>query len=154
MSKPGQTHSTAPLVLDVKNTQSRTLHRWRLLLNFNLNFWSRVLIHIARQYGSRCNIDSFLLNKKGLEEVSILPKNFCNMHIARRNMHIAIESILPLTHTTPQPLQNCIRLLGGHRRSSEDDGTGRNASCGALGGHFRRRRLWSAMVVMVVVDDR
>jgi hypothetical protein len=35
---------------------------------------------------------------KGLEEVSILPKIFCNMHIARRNMHIAIESILPLTH--------------------------------------------------------
>jgi hypothetical protein len=30
--------------------------------------------------------------------MSILPKNFCNMHIARRNMHIAIESILPLTH--------------------------------------------------------
>jgi len=41
-------------------------------------------------------IDSFLLNKKGLEEVSILHKSLCNMHIARRNMHIAIESILPL----------------------------------------------------------
>ncbi len=47
----------------------------------------------------RCKIDSFLLNKKGLESMSILHKNFCNMHIARRNMHIAIESILPLTHT-------------------------------------------------------
>ena len=46
----------------------------------------------------RCNIDSFLLNKKGLESMSILPKNFCNMHIARCNMHIAIESILPLTY--------------------------------------------------------
>jgi len=48
----------------------------------------------------RCNIDidSFLLNQKGLESMSILPKNFCNMHIARCNMHIAIESILPLTH--------------------------------------------------------
>ena len=44
-------------------------------------------------------IDSFLLNKKGLEELSILHKNFCNMHIARRNMHIATESILRLTHT-------------------------------------------------------
>jgi hypothetical protein len=31
--------------------------------------------------------------------VSILHKNFCNMHIARRNMHIVIESILPLKHT-------------------------------------------------------
>ncbi len=46
-------------------------------------------IHIARQYGSRCNMDSFLLNKKGLEEMSILPKIFCNMHIAICNMHIA-----------------------------------------------------------------
>jgi hypothetical protein len=46
----------------------------------------------------RCNRDSFLLNQKGLEEVSILPKIFYNMHIiVRRNMHIAIESILPLT---------------------------------------------------------
>jgi len=43
-------------------------------------------------------MDYFLLNKKGLEEMSILPKIFCNMHIARCNMHIAIESILPLTH--------------------------------------------------------
>ena len=55
--------------------------------------WLKKRIHIARQYRSRCNIDSFLLNKKGLEEVSILHKNFCNMHIARRNIHIAIESI-------------------------------------------------------------
>jgi hypothetical protein len=31
--------------------------------------------------------------------LSILHKNFCNMHIARRNMHIATESILRLTHT-------------------------------------------------------
>ena len=30
-------------------------------------------------------MDSFLLNKKGLESMSILHKNFCNMHIARRN---------------------------------------------------------------------
>jgi len=46
----------------------------------------------------RCNIDPFLLNQKGLEEMSMLPKNFCNMHIARCNMHIAIESILPQTY--------------------------------------------------------
>ncbi len=43
-------------------------------------------------------MDSFLLNEKGLEEMSILTKNFCNMHIAHRNMHIAIESILPLSY--------------------------------------------------------
>jgi hypothetical protein len=45
----------------------------------------------------RCNIDCFLLNQKDLESMSILPKKICNMHIASRNMHIAIESILPLT---------------------------------------------------------
>ena len=50
------------------------------------------------QYAYCDAIDSFLLNKKGLESMSILPKKFCNMHIARRNMHIAIESILPLTY--------------------------------------------------------
>ena len=48
----------------------------------------------------RCNIDSFLLNQKGLDSMSILPKKFCNMHIVHCNMHIAIESILPLTPTT------------------------------------------------------
>jgi hypothetical protein len=50
-------------------------------------------------------MDSFLLNKKGLEEMFILPKNFCNMHIAHCNMHIAIESILPLTHVPPAHAQ-------------------------------------------------
>ena len=44
------------------------------------------------------NIDIFLLNLKGLESMSIVPKNFCNMQIVRHNMHIAIESILPLTY--------------------------------------------------------
>jgi hypothetical protein len=43
-------------------------------------------------------MDSFLQNQKGLEEMSILPNTFCNMHIALRNMHFAIVSILPLTH--------------------------------------------------------
>ena len=44
-------------------------------------------------------MDYFLLiQMKGLEEVSILPQIFCNMHIAHCNMHIAIEPILPLTH--------------------------------------------------------
>ena len=58
-------------------------------------------------------MDSFLLNKKGLEEMSILPKNFCNMHIARRNMHIAIESILPLTHIRLIDLKRHIDFLAG-----------------------------------------
>ncbi len=31
------------------------------------------------------------LNQKDLESKTILPKIFCNMHIAHRNMHIAIE---------------------------------------------------------------
>jgi len=55
---------------------------------------------ICVQYAYCDVIDSFLLNQKGLESMSILPKNFCNVHIARRNMHIAIESILfPQTET-------------------------------------------------------
>jgi len=109
---------------------------------------------ICMQYLLRCNIDSFLLNKKGLESMSILPKNFCNMYIARRNMHIAIEFILPLTygphhtpmlrrciiagtkerfegHTPPQHPQNYIRLLGG---SPPINLTRRNET--------QRRRLW------------
>jgi hypothetical protein len=40
----------------------------------------------------------FLLNQKDLDSKTILPKIFCNMHIAHCNMHIAIESILPLTY--------------------------------------------------------
>jgi len=49
------------------------------------------------------------------------------------------------------PLKIVSACSGGRRPSSEDDGAGRNASCGAFGGHFRRHRR-SAMVVMVVVD--
>jgi hypothetical protein len=49
-------------------------------------------MHIVMQYRL------FSKNQKDLESMSILPKNFCNMHIARRNKHIAIESILPLTY--------------------------------------------------------
>jgi hypothetical protein len=59
----------------------------------------------------QCNMDSFLLNQKGLEAMSKLPKNFCNMHIACCNMHIAIESILPLTHVQ-------ITLIFSFRESS------------------------------------
>jgi hypothetical protein len=49
----------------------------------------------------RCNIDSFLLNQKGLESMSILPKNFCNMHMSQYaycdRIHIAsnICTIVP-----------------------------------------------------------
>ena len=49
------------------------------------------------------NIDSFLLNQKGLVDISILLKNiYCKMHIARSNMRIVLESILPLTLTYVQ----------------------------------------------------
>ncbi len=46
------------------------------------------------------HLNLFLLNQKDLDSKTILPKNLCNMHIAHRNMHIAIESILRLTHIT------------------------------------------------------
>ena len=49
------------------------------------------------------------------------------------------------------PVKIVSACSGGHRSLSKDDGAGRNASCGALGGRFRRRRLWLAMVVIVVV---
>ncbi len=42
---------------------------------------------------SNAHLNPFLLNQKDLESKTILPKIFFNMHIARRNMHIAIESI-------------------------------------------------------------
>ena len=64
-----------------------------------------------------------------------------------RNIGVWMRAIHPLN-----PLKIVSACSGGHHPSSEDDGAGRNASCGALGGHFRQRRLWSAMVVMVVVD--
>jgi len=60
-------------------------------------------IAICMQYAYCDAIDSFLLNQKGLESMSILHKKFCNMHIACHNMHIAIESILPLTHAQGHP---------------------------------------------------
>ncbi len=41
--------------------------------------------------------------------------------------------------------------LGGYRPSIQCIGVERKASCGALGGHFRQRRLWLAMVVLVDV---
>jgi hypothetical protein len=50
----------------------------------------------------RCNIDYFLLIEVVLGTKSMLPKNSCNMHIERRNMHVAIEFILPPTHTWVQ----------------------------------------------------
>jgi len=48
------------------------------------------------------------------------------------------------------PLKIVSACSGVRRPSSEDDGAGRNSLCGALGGHFHRRRLWSAMVVVIV----
>ena len=66
------------------------------------NFLSQYAYYCDVQYACSIYCDaivSFLLNKKGLESMSILHKKLCNMHIAHRNMHIAIESILPLTHT-------------------------------------------------------
>jgi hypothetical protein len=117
------------------------------------------------QYGCRCNMDSFLLNKKGLEEMSILPKIFCNMHIARRNMHISIESIAsnistqmrnlallemavpfpvlaPITSTVLFwiPLQEIFHLVRCPNRQSAITGTGRDSFCTISGTglcHFR-----------------
>ena len=50
------------------------------------------------------------------------------------------------------PLKIISACSGGRRPSSEVDGEGHKALCVALGGDFCRRRLWSAIVAMVVVD--
>jgi hypothetical protein len=51
----------------------------------------------------------------------------------------------------PNSSKNYIRLLGGYRPSIQRVGAEQKVSRGALGGYFRRRGLWSAMVVMVDV---
>ncbi len=51
--------------------------------------------------------------------------------------------------TAPKIISTC---SGGFQPSIQCIGLERKASCGALGGHFRRRRPWSAMVVLVLVD--
>jgi hypothetical protein len=51
------------------------------------------------------------------------------------------------TPTAPKIISAC---LGAYRPSIGRVGAERKVSCGGLGGRFRRRRPWSAMVVMVV----
>jgi hypothetical protein len=46
---------------------------------------------------SNAHLNPFLLKQKDLESKTILPKKFCNMHIAHCNMHIAKESIASKT---------------------------------------------------------
>ena len=69
-------------------------------------------------------MDIFLLNQKDLESKTVLPKIFCNRHHVCRNMHIAIETILTLTHTAPHILASC---LGGLFPSSKEDDIGHKA---------------------------
>jgi hypothetical protein len=60
------------------------------------------------------------------------------------------QSVLRAMHTptAPKIISAC---SGGYCPSIRRVGVERKASCGALGGRFRRRRLWSAMVVLVDV---
>ncbi len=59
----------------------------------------------------------FLLNQKDLESKTILPKIFCNMHIAHRNMHVGYHTrkitlpVIPLTVpvTLPIPVMYFLR---------------------------------------------
>jgi hypothetical protein len=59
-------------------------------------------------------------------------------------------SVLRAMHTTTAPkiISAC---WGGYCSSIRRVGAEGKVSCGALGGHFRRWRLWLAMVVMVDV---
>ena len=61
--------------------------------------------------------------------------------------HLSVlRAIHPLT--PPKVITTC---LEGLPPSSDDDSAGLNASCGAQGGHFHRRRPWLVVVEMVVV---
>ncbi len=60
------------------------------------------------------------------------------------------RSVLRAIHTLNSP-KNYSCLLGGCRPSIRRIGLECKASCGALGGHFRQWRPWSAMVVLVDV---
>jgi hypothetical protein len=62
------------------------------------------------------------------------------------------RSVLRAIHPL-NPLKNISACSGGRRPSIEDDGAGRKALYAALGGDFCRRRLWSAIGVMVIVDQ-
>jgi hypothetical protein len=59
-------------------------------------------------------------------------------------------SVLGAIHTLNSP-KNYNRLLVFFCLSIHCTSAERKASCGALGGHFCRRRSWSAMVVLVNV---
>ncbi len=54
-------------------------------------------------------------------------------------------------HTHPQQPPKLYPCSGGCQLSIWRIGLERKASCGTLGGHFRRRRPWSAMVVLINV---
>jgi hypothetical protein len=60
------------------------------------------------------------------------------------------QSVLRAIHTLNSP-KNKSACLGDCRLSIQRAGVERTASCGALWGHFNRRRSWSAMVVLVNV---
>ncbi len=60
------------------------------------------------------------------------------------------RSVLRAIHTLNSP-KKYICLLGGYHPSIQCIGAEPKASCGALGGHFRRQRLWLAMIVLVDV---
>ena len=60
------------------------------------------------------------------------------------------RSVLRAIHPSP-PNKIITACLGGLPPSSDDDGAGRKASCGAQRGHFCRRRPWLVVVEMVVV---
>ncbi len=61
------------------------------------------------------------------------------------------QSVLRAVHPL-NPLKIIYACSGGRHPSIEDSGAGGKALCAALRGDFCRRWLWSAIVVMVIVD--
>jgi hypothetical protein len=60
------------------------------------------------------------------------------------------RSVLGTINALNSP-KSYIRFSGGYHPSIQCVGVEQKVSCGALGGHFRQRRLWLAMVVMFEV---
>jgi hypothetical protein len=89
---------------------------------------------------SNAHLNPFPQNQKDLEEISILRKNFCHMHIACCNMHIAKESILRLTFTSiPKKWGNLVS--GDFQKKKTADPATRALNCARFTDHKPPRPL-------------
>jgi hypothetical protein len=84
----------------------------------------------------------------GLRACMALKVFLCSGNYAPPQHRSVFRAIHTLNSPAPKIISAC---LGGCRPSIQHLGAERNASYGALGGHFHRRRPGSAMIVLVDV---